>query len=161
VPPPSGTNAVDLYDYPNASIANGVSCLIHQGDTTDITNSSGQDYLNSFGAPAVYPFQVLAGSSNPLVRSASLAKDSPISVSSSIVSLPIYDQATPITFGNANNPVTFVGFLQVFINAVDQYGNVNVTVLNVSGCSNGSGGNVSTSTVAGTSPVPIRLVKSP
>jgi len=163
VAPPSGTNAVDLYDYPNASIANGVSCLTHQTDTTDITNSSGQDYLKLTGGPSAfpYPFQILAGSSNPLVTSAGLAKDSPISVSSFIVSLPIYDQTTPITPGNANNPVTFVGFLQVFINAVDQYGNVNVTVLNVSGCSNGSGGNVSTSTVAGTSPVPIRLIKSP
>jgi len=163
VPPPSGTNAVDLYDYPNASIANGVSCLTHQTDTTDTTNSSGQDYLKLTGGISAfpYPFQVLAGSSNPLVTSAGLAKDSPISVSSSIVSLPIYDQNTPITPGNANNPVTFVGFLQVFINAVDQYGNINVTVLNVSGCSNGSGGNVSTSTVAGTSPVPIRLIKSP
>lgn len=161
VPPPSGTNAVDLFDYPDASIANGVSCLIHQTDTTNIANSSGQDYLNSFGAPSAYPFQILAGGSDPLVTSASLAKDSPISVSSSIVSLPIYDQTTFITPGNANNPVTFVGFLQVFINAVDQYGNINVTVLNVSGCGNGSGGNVSTSTVTGTSPVPIRLITPP
>jgi Flp pilus assembly protein TadG len=161
VPPPSGTNAVDLFDYPNASIATGVSCLIHQTDTTNTTTSSGQDYLNSFAAPSAYPFQILAGSSDALVTSASLAKDSPVSVSPSIVSLPIYDETTPITQGNANNPVTFVGFLQVFINAVDQYGNIQVTVLNVSGCSNGSSGNVSTSTVAGTSPVPIRLITTP
>jgi Flp pilus assembly protein TadG len=158
VAPPSGTNAVDLSDYPDASIANGVSCLIHQTDTTDLTKSSGQDYLNSFGAPSTYPFQVLAGSSNPLVTSAGLAKDSPISTSPSIVSLPIYDETTSITQGNANNPVTFVGFLQVFINAVDQYGNINVTVLNVTGCSNTA---TPGTAVAGSSPVPVRLITPP
>jgi len=53
-----------------------------------------------------------------------------------------------------------VGFLQVFINGVDQYGNVDVTVLNVSGCSNGGSQPVG-SAVAGTSPVPVRLITPP
>jgi hypothetical protein len=53
-----------------------------------------------------------------------------------------------------------VGFLQVFINAVDQYGNVDVTVLNVAGCSNGTGDRVG-SPVTGSSPVPVRLITPP
>jgi len=155
----SGNNVVDLSRYPDASNARAVSCLINQADTTDVDDSTGQDYLNAsgnpFGAPSVYPFQILAGSANPLA----LPTGSPVSVSSSIVSLPIYDQATPITSGTT--AVTFVGFLQVFINAVDQYGNVNVTVLNVAGCSNGGGVDVSPSPVSGTSPVPVRLITPP
>ena len=47
-----------------------------------------------------------------------------------------------------STPVTFVGFLQVFINAVDQFGNVSVTVLNVAGCGNGSGDPVGTAVTA-------------
>jgi len=156
VPPPTGTNIVDLNRYPNASITDGVSCLIHQADTTNFTSLSGQDYLSNppvLGTPASYPFDILAGSSNPLGAAVS---GKPISSSSSIVSLPIYDQTTPITSGTTT-AVTFVGFLQVFINAVDQYGNVNVTVLNVTGCGNDATGTA----VAGTSPVPIRLITPP
>ncbi|HWJ48492.1 MAG TPA: hypothetical protein VNS62_12615, partial [Candidatus Udaeobacter sp.] len=68
----------------------------------------------------------------------------------------IYDETTPISAGTIT-PVTFVGFLQVFINAVDQYGNINVTVLNVAGCSNDATG----TPVAGSSPVPVRLITPP
>lgn len=161
VPPPTGTNVLDLNRNPDASIATAVSCLIHQTDTSDLTKTSGQDYFSPFGEPSAYPFQILAGASTPLVTSAALPKDTPINTSPSIVSLPIYDETTPLTSGNASNPVTFVGFLQVFINAVDQYGNINVTVLNVSGCGNGSGLNVAGTAVAGTSPVPIRLITPP
>jgi hypothetical protein len=36
-----------------------------------------------------------------------------------------------------------------------------VTVLNVAGCGNGSGGAVSANPITGTSPVPIRLITPP
>ncbi|HTT17950.1 MAG TPA: pilus assembly protein TadG-related protein [Candidatus Sulfotelmatobacter sp.] len=160
LPPGSGgTNVVDLRENPDSEIADGVSCLIHQGDLTTYTDTTGQDYLNhnltSFGTPSDYPFQILAGSSSPLVA-AGVGRGSPISISPSIVSLPIYDESTPVTAGTTT-PVTFVGFLQVFINAVDQFGNVNVTVLNVAGCGNNATG----SPVAGSSPVPVRLITPP
>src|ERR1039458_1979929 len=80
--------------------------------------ADGQDTLNA----STYPFQILAGTSNPLLASG-LASGTPITSSNSIVSLPIYD-------GNASSgtvkpsrttPVTIVGFLQVFINSVDQW----------------------------------------
>lgn len=157
VPPASGgTNAVDLSENPDTPTANGVSCLIHQASNSDITGSTGQDYFNAFEAPTSYPFQIYAGSSNPAVGPG-LASGTPISVSSSIVSLPIYDEGSATLSSGTKTEVTFVGFLQVFINAVDQHGNVNVTVLNVAGCSNSA----VTSPVIANSPVPVRLITPP
>ena len=160
--PPSngGTNAVDLSRNPEDATTDGVSCLIHQ-NAANISNPSGQDYLNPFMAPSSYPFQILAGTRSPLVL-AGLTSGRPISTSPSIVSLPIYDETDPgVTLASgASTNVTFVGFLQVFINAADQFGNVNVTVLNVAGCGNGSGTPVGTALVAN-SPVPVRLITPP
>lgn len=160
LPPTSGgTNAVELSLNPDVPTANGVSCLIHQASGGDITEPTGQDYLSTptMGQPTSYPFQIFSGSASPLL-SAGLTSGSPISVSTSIVSLPIYDESTPLTGGVTQ--VTFVGFLQVFINAVDPYGNVSVTVLNVAGCSNGVSTLVGTAVVAN-SPVPVRLITPP
>lgn len=159
-------NAVDLTRNPDSgSVTNGVSCLIHQSDTTNFSTLSGQDYLHDppvpilpalSTPPASYPFQIFAGDRNLIGATAS---GKPISTSSSIVSLPIYDGVAPVTAGAGpgSNQVTFIGFLQVFINAVDPYGNINVTVLNVTGCSNSASGTA----VAGSSPVPIRLITPP
>jgi hypothetical protein len=73
--------------------------------------------------------------------------------------LPIYDQTAATLTSNAVTNVTFVGFLQVFINAVDGNGNRLVTVLNIAGCGNGT--NATGSPVQGSSPVPIRLITPP
>jgi len=108
--------------------------------------------------PSSYPFQILAGSSNPLVA-AGLPTGNPVSVSPSIVSLPIYDEpAVTVTSGTVSG-VTFVGFLQVFINAVDNAGNISVTVLNVAGCGNGT--TPLGTPVTANSPVPVRLITPP
>jgi hypothetical protein len=154
-------NAVDLTKHnPGVnSITNAVECLIHQTDATNLLTSSGQDYLseNPLGAPSSYPFQILAGSSNPLGPSFT---GTPITSSASVVSIPIYDQVgTPNIPTNAVTNVTFIGFLQVFVNAVDVNGNRLVTVLNVTGCGNGT--NPTGNPVTGTSPVPIRLITAP
>jgi len=153
-------NRVDLDENPGAGTndtLNGVQCLINQGNTGG-RQPTGQDFLNSNGSPSSYPFQIFAGSSSPL----SVANSTPITSSPSIVSLPIYDDAGPIHTNPSTTPVTIVGFLQVFINQVDQWGNVNVTVLNVAGCSNGQGADpVSSTPVTGSSPVPIRLITPP
>ena len=76
---------------------------------------------------------------NPLVG-AGLSQGSVISASSSIVSLPIYDSAATYHHSSPGYPASHdrVGFLQVFINQVDRYGNVSATVLNVAGCGNGA-----------------------
>jgi hypothetical protein len=150
-------NAVDLRINPKFPTRDGVSCLIRQGNVTDTTTPSGQDYLlnsGTLGKPTAYPYQMLAGSANP-----NGIHDVPVTMSSSIVSLPIYDNTVNV-FSNTQTAVTFVGFLQVFINAVDQNGNINVTVLNVAGCGNGSAGPVGLAQI-GNSPVPVRLITPP
>jgi Flp pilus assembly protein TadG len=127
---------------PSGDTSTAAQCLIQQ--------AKGQDGLNI----SAYPYQIQAGSGNPLKVTGSV-----ITSSNSIVSLPIYD-ATTLTIKGNEAAVTIVGFLQVFINFVDTTtGNLNVTVLNVAGC-----GNSATSTspfVTGTSPVPVRLITPP
>ena len=139
------SNTVDLSENPgfhSGDTANGVACLINQ--------AAGQDTLDT----ASFPFQIKSGAGNPI----GIPSTSPVTSSNSIVSLPIYDTAA-IT-SSPTNPVTIVGFLQVFINNVDTngWGNVDVTVLNVVGCGNGT--NPTGSPVLGSSPVPIRLITS-
>jgi Flp pilus assembly protein TadG len=150
-----GQNTVDLSENPAGSgdTMNGVQCLIREGDPTD-AQPDGQDTLSPYGQPSTYPFQILAGSSHPLTG----LRGNPISGSNSIVSLPIYDDTTVLS-GSGQTSVTFVGFLQVFINGVDQYGNIDLTILNVAGCGNGTG--TVGSPALGSSPVPVRLITPP
>jgi len=149
---------VDLSENPGAGTndtMNGVTCMIHEGNSTD-AQPDGQDTMNL----SAYPFQILSGTSSPLISSG-LASGSVITNSNSIVSLPIYDdtQGTGKVKPTGTTNVTIVGFLQVFINSVDQWGNLDVTVLNVSGCGNGN--NPTGNPVTGSSPVPIRLITPP
>jgi hypothetical protein len=79
--------------------------------------------------------------------------------SNSIISLPIYDSVPALTFAGNQANVTIVGFLQVFVNQVNADGSLNVTVLNVSGCGNGT--TPVNTAVFGNSPVPVRLITPP
>lgn len=157
-PAAGGNNIVDLSLNPANPTSNGVACLIHQASNSDVSEPTGQDYLNPFMAPSAYPFQILGGSSNPLVASG-LPTGTPVTVSPSIVSLPIFDEVAVTPISGTASGVTFVGFLQVFINAVDNAGNVSVTVLNVTGCGNGT--NLVGAQVMANSPVPVRLITPP
>lgn len=152
----SGPNRVDLGIYPADDTSNGVQALIHESNPNPSGGQpTGQDYLNPYALPAAYPFQIFAGSSNP----AGMTSGTAITASNSIVSLPIFDPANPIA-PTGTSPITILGFLQVFINGVDQYGNIDVVVLNVAGCSNGGGQPVG-SAITGSSPVPVRLITPP
>jgi Putative Flp pilus-assembly TadE/G-like len=155
-------NTVDLTadnpGRPGNDSVYAAQCLINATDanaSSPITN--GQDYLDPAAKPYTYPFQIKAGS-NSALTAAGIAKNSQITSSPSIVSLPIYDNGTPLTA--STTPVTVVGFLQVFINSVDSAnpGNINVTVMNIAGCGNGS---TPPPVALGTSPVPVRLISIP
>jgi hypothetical protein len=140
-------NTVDLNEYPGGvagDTAIGLACSLTNTSTVPL---DGQDSLISTG----YPFVAVAGDRNPLNISGS-----PVVNSNSIMTLPIYDQtANGNTISTTNNPVTIIGFLQVFVNDVAPDGSVLVTVLNVAGC----GSNASTNTPLITnSPVPVRLI---
>jgi hypothetical protein len=151
----SNPNMIDLDQNPggpSGDTLNGVQCLTTRGKGT------GGDVLDR----TVYPYQIKAGKNNPLLN-AGLTEDSAVTASNSIVSLPIYDSSASDYFTTGQAAVTIVGFLQVFINSVDTTnGSVNVTVLNVSGCGNGSAGSQPVAAaVMGTSPVPVRLITYP
>jgi hypothetical protein len=160
-------NQVNLAENPVATgdTTNGVECLIHQ-TVPGTSQLSGQDTLLPTGGsvgsqPPNYPFQIQVGSGNPLINISPNAVPGTgvITSSNNIVSLPIYDSSAVTGFlPGGTTPVTIIGFLQVFINADDGLGNVSVTVLNVSGCGNGTTAPVSSQPLYGTSPVPIRLI---
>jgi len=155
---PNGAN-IDLADWApvtptvlTGDTGTAVQCLIH-------SSTGGQDVLRLTSGPsAVFPFQIQAGLDNPIVKlGTGVNNDDIITSSSSIVNIPIYDSAAASTFATDHQQVTILGFLQVFINRLDVAGNPNVTVLNVSGCSNNAPG----ASVSGTSPVPVRLITPP
>jgi Flp pilus assembly protein TadG len=142
---------VNLSENPygaNGDTSLGAQCLIHAA-STGLTNS-GQDTLVSTS----FPFVIQAGSLNPLA----VGSNTNISSSTSIVSLPIYDSSGALP-GGQQPDVTIVGFLQVFINYINADGSLNVTVLNVAGCSNQS--TPTSPFVTGSSPVPVRLITPP
>jgi Flp pilus assembly protein TadG len=151
---PLGANA-DFNENPvNPTAATGdtstaIQCLTNSG-------AGGADNLTT-----AFPYQIRAGFGNPLVQKdlGRVNTDDVITTSNSIVTLPIYDNGVGAALAPPPTPpVTIVGFLQVFINSVDPTGNINVTVLNVAGCSNTAAGNP---TASGTSPVPVRLITPP
>lgn len=148
---PSGAQ-YDLTENPvNPSITGGdtdtaVSCLINSG-------GGGQDTL----VLGVYPFKIEAGMNNPLVAQGIVNDADVITTSNSIVTIPIYDSTPGVRLPAPGTGITIIGFLQVFINNLNG-GNINVTVMNVTGCSNAAGGNP---IVSGTSPVPVRLITPP
>jgi len=155
-------NTVDLTSdnpgLPGNDSVYAAQCLINATDantSSPITN--GQDYLDPAGTPYTYPFQIKAGS-NSALTAAGIGKNSQITSSPSIVSLPIYDNRTSLTLLSTTQ-VTVIGFLQVFINSVDSAtGNINVTVMNIAGCGDGS---TPPPVALGTSPVPVRLISIP
>jgi hypothetical protein len=153
---PSG-DQIDLTENPvnptgGGDTSTAVQCLINASGTG---LGVGQDTLVTTNTPA-FPFQILAGGQNPLVAAGVVPNNDAITSSNSIVTVPIYDSSSgaSLTIGQS---VTIVGFLQVFINYVDPNGNLNVTVLNVAGCSNSATANP----ISGTSPVPVRLITPP
>ncbi|MGB8732702.1 MAG: hypothetical protein WCC99_15755, partial [Candidatus Sulfotelmatobacter sp.] len=154
-------NTVDLTEDPgprrNDSV-NAAECLINANAPGP---GNGQDYLSTSNSPPptyAYPFQILAGGNSALLTTG-ITSGSQITSSPSIVSLPIYDNTAPALLnGTGTTLITIIGFLQVFVNSVDSTtGNINVTVMNVSGCGNSA----ASTAVNGTSPVPIRLITAP
>jgi hypothetical protein len=151
----SGTTQVDLTENPvnphsqTGDTGTAMQCLTH---AAALGLGQGQDQIDT----ANFPFQIKAGSDNPLVKDGLVSSNGIVTASSSIVTLPIYDDAR-LPNGVQQPQVTIVGFLQVFIQYLNGNGHPVIYVLNVAGCSN----NATNSPVSGTSPVPIRLITPP
>jgi len=147
-------NAIDLSENPGGATGDtavGLACSL--ASQTTPPPLSGPDVLDT----TAYPFKITTGLSNPL----KIPSGTQITSSNQIVALPIYDDGVALNFGGTNRAeVTIVGFLQVFVNQVNADGSIQVTVLNVAGCGNGSG-TAPNPSVNGSSPVPVRLITPP
>ena len=144
----------------NAS-STAAQCLIHAASPG---NAQGQDTLDPITWPG-NPLTITAGTSSPFASKK-------VTTSSSIVTIPlIHRLGIPGTGGD----VTVVGFLQGFINCVTDgatpcfgttavdttAGDIQITVLNVVGCSNNPNAAPPVVGGMGTSPVPVRLITPP
>ncbi|MGO9126876.1 MAG: pilus assembly protein TadG-related protein [Terriglobales bacterium] len=137
----------------NSDLALGTECLIH---ATGEQLGQGQDTLDWTTAPfPTGPPKITAGS-GPQTNNL-------VSTSSSIVTIPIIDTTAPLPTTPPYS-VTVVGFLQAFVNSVDNLGpahrgDVSITVLNVIGCSQTPNAAI-TPVVGGNgaSPIPVRLI---
>ena len=115
------------------------------------------DSIDTAALPSPPPFQFLGGNQNPVANA--IATD--VLVSDSLVTIPVID--TPGSPPPApTNPVTVIGFLQVFLNPT---GNIMVgpqipaTIVNMAGCGPGAAGPPILGN--GASPVAVRLISSP
>jgi hypothetical protein len=141
----------------NTETGNAVNCLTHatpvagSGDTVTSTN------------PPSNPFDFVGGSANPITS----VQGQHVLVSDSLVTVPVFDVgAGAPPYPAPTNPVTIIGFVQLFLNPdgiqAPTTGNVNATVINMAGC----GINAATSPVNpiignGASPVAVRLITPP
>jgi Flp pilus assembly protein TadG len=150
----------------------GVDCLIHE------QNGTGMDILDV----STSPFQIKAGSNNPLVTSGAVPVNGSVTNSDSVITVPLFD-GTQLCPGNScpsTVQVNTTGFLQLFIKDVtNPQGTVEAYVLNVTSCppsggtngggiaaaSAGGGGTGSLSGGTGGtvgagpgSPIPVRLI---
>jgi hypothetical protein len=136
--------------------ASGAECLINAPTSS---MGQGQDIFNDPGPWPAAPFQIQAGTNNP--QSPKL-----VTTSSSIVTIPIIDNTNPLI--TSQGPVTIVGFMQAFINQVQSggtpgttAGDIQITVLNIAGCSATPNTANPVVGVSGTSPIPVRLIAPP
>ena len=134
----------------------GIEQLIH---ATGYGMNKGQDTMDTSVGP---PFQIYAGSNNPLVVNGVLRAGSPVSTSDSVTTVPVYDGA-PLNPGGGS--VTVVGYMQIFINDVNHQGNddsITAYILNIAVCQNGGGtcsSGSGTVSGGGQSLIPVRLVR--
>jgi hypothetical protein len=145
---PSG-NQADLTINDTPDTAAGASCLINA--------DNGPDSLDQ----TTYPYQIRAGLGNPLVSAGVVNTSDVVTASNSIVTVPILASSTPV-LPPGRPVVTVVGFLQLFIYGIGGTTgtDIQVNVLNVVGCGDGKTNPVGTP-VAGSSPVPVRLITYP
>jgi hypothetical protein len=143
---------IDQPAYPtrNSETAEAVNCLTHSeangGDTVTVTSTN----------PPNAPFEFVGGADNPITGTA----NADVMVSDSLVTVPVFDSGS----GVPPNPVTIVGFVQLFLGPqglrTPVSGNMRTTVINLAGCGTNSTGQPLI-IGNGASPVVVRLISPP
>jgi hypothetical protein len=132
----------------NSETADAVNCLTHA-----TANPLDADQVDVTATPSP-PFQFLSGAKNPIAGAS--GKD--VMVSSSLVTVPVFDTTS---FVPGSNTVTIIGFVQLFLNpdgtpTAPATGNVNATIINMAGCGTDATGKQILGN--GASPVAVRLI---
>lgn len=142
-----------------ADTALGSECLMGLTPPGQIGPDLGQDTLGY--VPNPWP----AGSPSVTINRGT-QNGTNVSTSNSIVTVPII---APVTLNQFNRQVTVIGFLQAFINYVGNpgnpegpnYGDLNITVMNVVGCGQTTNGYPAVTGGNGASTIPVRLITPP
>jgi len=136
-----------------------VNSLIHStGNGADTVDTA----LNSPPSGSD-PFQFLPGTENPDVLSGSLGGSDIITVSDSLVTVPVIDTTTWPPHNTTFPRVQIIGFVQLFLSpdgiTVPFNGHVSTRVINLVGCGDGTGGAAGQQVIGnGGSPVAVRLI---
>jgi Putative Flp pilus-assembly TadE/G-like len=130
-----------------------VGCLITYGQTCKSQSVTATDSIST--QP---PFTITAGAGNPYTSSGTVTQ------SAAIVTVPLYNP--PPGGLKPGMAVPIVGWMQVFIRDVTHSGpndDIEVLILNVSGCATGGGGGAGgcTAVGGGAAFLPVRLVQNP
>ena len=150
--------------HPKGAAQNGLQCLIHTTSTgppppgvAEQDSLDPSNFLANAGAPQISAGTFSQGRLN-------IGAGSVMDTSDSIITVPLIH--VPKTMP-ANNQVTIVGFLQLFVNYVGgpgpggpggpPAGDLNATILNVIGCAD-SAASGSPVSGGGISPIPVRLI---
>jgi hypothetical protein len=146
-----GTTVNSLPGIKIAFTTPGVNTLLHlPGNTVGL--NQGQDWIDT----TVCPPQVHGGARNPLVTQGVVPQDAVITTSDSIVTAFIFNGAP---LASVSQPVTIVGFAQVFVTQVDANGDVWGVILGLAGCGSSAGSCGSSSTIKGPTMLPVRLIR--
>lgn len=132
-----------------------VQNLLH---VTAVGLNVGQDYMDT----TVCPPQIHAGALNPLVVQGVIAQDSIVATSDSIVTAYIFDTTAlvPQLVAGSSQPVSIVGFAQIFVTEVDLNGlntEVQGYILGVAGCGSNPGA-CNNSAIQSATTIPVRLI---
>jgi hypothetical protein len=160
---------VDTTAYPNrdTETRNAVNTLTHS--TFAVNSGDSVDTAAGTMPPTgTEPFQFLAGSDNPIVKSGALTSGTDVMLSDSLVTVPVIDTTAPNWPGTYPNNVQIIGFVQLFLNPTGAEapasGRIHTQVINLVGCGDGTG-SVPAAPPAilgnGASPVAVRLVSPP
>jgi hypothetical protein len=144
----------------DADTVQAAECLTHCGGGGDA------DSIDSLATPSP-PFQFLAGGQNPDVQAGAMVAGTDVVVSDSLVTIPVIDSTPGVS---PTNPVTVIGFLQVFLNAqsatlplpslpAPSPNQIPATIINMAGCGTSTTGSPILGN--GASPVAVRLISPP
>jgi hypothetical protein len=140
----------------DAETTAAVSCLTH---ATNTVGDADRVDLTAAAAP-IPPFQFLAGAENPVSIADPALAGKDVLVSSSLVTVPVFDSSLP-NWPNTGN-VHIIGFVQLFLYPDGQVtapiGSVNATVINMVGCGTDATGTKILGN--GASPVAVRLISA-